>query len=95
MLPPRYLIGGHATVQVRLSSMSINVFVVTGTSMFVGSTVCFHIIRNLETMHDLYLPTFSTRARILWKRTRSMGQSFIVELSSPADRGPQPLQSFH
>ena len=60
-----------------------------------GCTGCFHIIRNLETMHDLYLPTFSTRARILWKRTRSMGQSFIVELSSPADRGPQPLQSFH
>ena len=37
-----------------------------------SSTVCFHIIRNLETTHDWDLPTFSIRAlRIIWKRTRT------------------------
>ena len=34
----------------------------------------FHIIRNLETMHDWHLPTFYVRAlRIIWKRTRKLG----------------------
>ena len=40
-----------------------------------ASTVCFHIIRNLETMHELYLivNTFYNRAlRSIWKLTRSM-----------------------
>ena len=37
-----------------------------------AGTVCFHIIRNLEIMHYLCLPTFSMRAlRIIRKRTRN------------------------
>eukprot|EP01048_Picozoa_sp_COSAG05_P007082 COSAG05_NODE_488_length_9324_cov_10.796336_1_plen_176_part_00 len=35
-------------------------------------SVSTYIIRNLETMHDLDLPTFYMRAlRIIWKRTRN------------------------
>eukprot|EP01048_Picozoa_sp_COSAG05_P017230 COSAG05_NODE_2320_length_3240_cov_2.007641_4_plen_54_part_00 len=45
----------------------------------IASTVCFQIIRNLETMHDLYLPTFSVRAlRIIWKRTRTGGRDWAT-----------------
>ena len=36
-------------------------------------TVCFHIIHNVETMHDLSLTTFSMRAlRIIWKHIRTI-----------------------
>ena len=36
-----------------------------------NDTVFSHIIRILETMHDRYLPTFSTRALpSIWERTR-------------------------
>ena len=39
--------------------------------------VCLHIKRNLETMHDLYLPTFSMRVvPIVSKRTRTNPRPF-------------------
>ena len=46
------------------------------------ATVCFHIIRNLETMHDWDLPTFYIRAlRIIWKRTRTWRRGSTIPWS--------------
>ena len=56
------------------------------------NTVCFHIlvIRNLETMHDLYLNTLYMRAlQIIWKRTRTMIDQSTRCLSG--DREPRLL----
>ena len=50
------------------------------------STVCFHIIGNLETMHDWDLPTFLMDALpIIWKRTRISAARGTLRRNSPAN----------
>ena len=69
------------------------------SARFLGQ-LCFHIIRNLETMHDCDLHTFYMRAlRIIWKRTRggARRQRFDAGYHRQEERlgslEPQPLSS--